>query len=322
MAEKISHCLQSIIDQTIDEYVEVIVVDDGSSDDTASVISGFADLDSRVKYFYEQNAGVSSARNMGIRAANGRYILFIDADDSIEDGYLQNIINQARATDADLLIWGIKRCLADDRIEEWKPEIGGRLDRKAFLKAFPSEQYGRHKGLYGFVSNKLVKREIVESFGLYFNPTISLMEDYDFFIGCYSCCDSFFCFYETGYRYTKKTDKLKDVSFQQLINIHCRCAELLNNEDAMTVANERLILDAIGHLSLSLFLEEKAIDSVKAKSYMNYLLGNRYCLSAIKQLETRWKLLKHLILMNSVTGVVLFVKLWRHYLSITTRHTV
>ena len=322
MAEEIGRCLQPIIDQRIEE-IEIVVVDDGSSDNTASIVSGFVAQDSRVNYFFEQHAGASSARNLGISVARGKYLLFIDGDDEIEDNYLQLIIDQARTTVADMLIWGIKRCYEDGRVEEWKPEIEGILDRKTFLKAFPSEQYGRHQGLYGFVSNKLVKRKIVNQFGLHFDTTMTLMEDYSFFLDCYSHCDSFFCFPETGYRYilgnSHKTECPKIVSYPQLIGVTVKCEELLKAEDALSTANEVLLSKAISDFSLAMFLETREISYSSVKSQMEFLWETSYCIPAIKTTSTRWKLLKNLILDRSVFGVFIFVAVWRSYLFIRTK---
>ncbi len=322
MAEEIGRCLQSIIDQRIEE-MEIVVVDDGSSDNTANVVSGFIAKDSSVKYCFEQHAGVSSARNLGIGVAGGKYLLFIDADDEIEDNYLQRIIDQAKATGADMLIWGIKRCYEDGRIEEWKPEIEGLLDRKGFLKAFPSEQYGRHQGLYGFVSNKLVKREIVNRFDLCFDTAMTLVEDYNFFLDCYSHCDSFFCFPETGYRYilgnSHKAECPKKVSFPQLIGVTVKCEELLKAEDALSTANEVLLSKAISGLSLAMFLETSEISYGKVKSQMDFLWETSYCIPAIKTTSTRWKLLKNLILDRRVFGAFIFVAVWRSYLFVRTK---
>ena len=322
MAEGIGRCLQSLIDQR-SEGIEIIVVDDGSSDNTASVVSRFAAIDSRIKYSFRQNAGVSSARNMGIKTANGKYLLFIDADDKIEANYLQNIINQARATEADMLIWGIKLCYADGHVEEWKPEIEGLFDRKVFLEAFPSEQYGPHEGLYGFVSNKLVKKEIVDRFDLHFDTEMSLMEDYDFFLDCYSHCDSFFCFPETGYLYNiGNSGRYSDSLYLQLIGVHTKCTNLLKSEGILTAENDRLLTRSIANLSLASFLEMRNAGYHKVKSCMDFLWDNPYCIPAIKTRDTRWKLLKRLILERRVFGALLFMALWRSYLFIRTKGKV
>ena len=82
-AEKyIERCLDSILKQTY-RNIEVIVVDDGSTDDSAARIKEISKLDNRVKYVYQKNAGVSAARNRGLDEAKGDKITFVDSDDTI-----------------------------------------------------------------------------------------------------------------------------------------------------------------------------------------------------------------------------------------------
>ena len=73
----IVNCLESIFAQTY-ESLEIICIDDGSNDKSAEIIKRFAASDSRVKYFYHDNAGVSVARNHGLEIASGDYIMFVD----------------------------------------------------------------------------------------------------------------------------------------------------------------------------------------------------------------------------------------------------
>ena len=322
MSDGIRRCLCSVVDQLVDD-IEVIVVDDGSTDNTGQVVSEFVAKDSRIRYFFQKNAGASSARNTGIEAAIGVYLMFIDADDEIEDHYLQSILNKAKDSRADLLVWGIKRYFPDGHTEEWRPNIMGLCNRKEFLKAFPAEQYGKHRGLYGFVSNKLVKIELVNRFRVRFDTTLSLMEDYDFFLDCYAHSDSFFCFGETGYRYlarenTDKPRNRKMVSYPQLIGVHNKCVEILKTEGAWTTENEQQLFLAIGGLSLSFFLESRTSSYSFVKSQLKFLWNEPYCISAIRQSDTRWKFLKRQILERNVLGIWLFVRVWRTYLSLRT----
>ena len=322
MADGIRRCLRAIVDQLADD-IEVLVVDDGSTDNTSLVVKEFAAKESKIRYHFQENAGVSSARNVGIEAAMGTYLLFIDADDEIEGHYLRSILGRAKESGADLLVWGIKRYRSNGRIEEWKPLIEGPYSRKDFLTAFPAEQYGRHRGLYGFVPNKLVKKELVDRFRLRFDTTLCLMEDYAFFLDCYAHCESFLCFGETGYHYLvsdgpEKPASRKSVSYPQLIRVQNKCVDILKKEGAWTTENEKLLFRAISDLSLSLFLETGERSYSSAKSNLEFIWNDPYCVSAIKQSDTRWKFLKRQILKRNVFGAWLFVQAWRSYLSIRT----
>lgn len=91
-AEYIAEALDSLRAQTYGCW-EAIVVDDGSTDDTEDVVREISSADSRVRYVLQSNAGVSAARNHGIRLSRGRYVLFLDADDVLTPSVLQAHVN-------------------------------------------------------------------------------------------------------------------------------------------------------------------------------------------------------------------------------------
>ena len=108
----IAKCLSSIIRQSYGCF-EIIIINDGSTDDSEDVIQKFQIMDERIKLYSYSNGGVSVARNRGISMAQGKYIMFIDADDWIESGYLQRIMVYVERSDADIYIWGITKQIAD-----------------------------------------------------------------------------------------------------------------------------------------------------------------------------------------------------------------
>lgn len=324
MASGVSRCLHSVVGQMTDD-LELLVVDDGSTDDSYKVVCKYADNDSRIRIIQQKNGGVSSARNAGIDASKGQYLLFIDADDEIEPGYLQRILHQAKNSRADLLIWGIKRCFSDGRIVQWKPQREGMFNRTDFLKAFPSEQYGSHKGLYGYVPNKLVNKNLVDCFGIRFDAELNTMEDYDFFLECFAHSNTIFCFGETGYRYMIYDSigtalGYRVVSYPQLIGVQNKCVDILKQEDAWTDENKALLFDTIGRLSLSMFLETLPLSWAQIKSNMDFIWMSPLCIPAIESLATRWKLLRRMILTRNVAGVFMILAIWRFYLSFRKRN--
>lgn len=93
--------VMSIINQTYDN-IEIILVDDGSKDNSSLIIDDLAKNDNRIKVIHKKNGGVSSARNVGLNNSNGKYIVFIDGDDYIESDYIEYFYNLIKKNDYDL----------------------------------------------------------------------------------------------------------------------------------------------------------------------------------------------------------------------------
>lgn len=91
-------CLDSILKQTYDDF-EVIVVNDGSTDNSQKVIDNYAKRDNRIKAFKKKNGGVSDARNYGISKAKGEYFIFVDSDDTINDKLLEKLDKEIKKYD-------------------------------------------------------------------------------------------------------------------------------------------------------------------------------------------------------------------------------
>lgn len=103
--DAIRQCIDSVLKQTYTNW-ELIIVDDGSKDNTPEIIEEYAKSDNRIKAFHIPNEGVSNARNVGLAEAQGEYVMFVDSDDWIEPDYLQQIRNYMD-DDADMYIVGI-----------------------------------------------------------------------------------------------------------------------------------------------------------------------------------------------------------------------
>lgn len=105
-------CLASILGQTFKDY-ECIIVDDGSPDNSNTIIDNYVKKDQRFKVIHQKNMGISAARNAGLDIAKGDYITFIDSDDYIANDYLEKFASKITSTDADIVICGFIEVYAE-----------------------------------------------------------------------------------------------------------------------------------------------------------------------------------------------------------------
>lgn len=111
--EYLAPCIESLTSQTYSN-LEIILVDDGSTDGSGAVCDEFAHRDSRVKVIHQKNAGVSAARNAGLENASGTYLTFVDADDGLVPHGLETALRYLRENDADMVTYGWKRHFMED----------------------------------------------------------------------------------------------------------------------------------------------------------------------------------------------------------------
>lgn len=143
-AEKIlSQCLDSLVNQQTNYRYEIIIINDGSTDGSMSVIEQYMQKNSCIRVYTQKNAGISAARNKGLELSNGRYIGFIDNDDFVETFYIQKLLDKAYEVDADVVKCGHYRYDYDKKriisTVQYKEEIiredmGAKiLDLKGFI---------------------------------------------------------------------------------------------------------------------------------------------------------------------------------------------
>ena len=103
--QHIAHCIESILSQTF-KYFELVLVNDGSIDNSAKICYQYSQNDSRINYLEKENGGPGSARNLGIKEAKGEYVYFVDGDDWIEEDLLEVCWNVLKSERPDIIIFG------------------------------------------------------------------------------------------------------------------------------------------------------------------------------------------------------------------------
>lgn len=184
--------LKDIVSQTY-ENIEIIVVDDGSTDGSVKLIETYAKEDSRIKLISIKNQGPSKARNVGMEVASGKYIRFVDADDRIPSTSIERMVN-AYAKDEEIdLVLGNYICVPEKNYFTGKNISEGKLTQKAFIVQFVKYMKAFY---YGVVWNKLYKKEIIDQYDIKFIEGIDWCEDFFFNIDYYSTCRAFYAINE------------------------------------------------------------------------------------------------------------------------------
>lgn len=163
----VESCLNSVINQSYFN-LEIILVDDGSTDKSGEICDQYALKDSRIKVIHEENAGLGEARNRGLRIASGDYICFVDSDDWIEEDYCKELVKAAERTNSDIAICGYNECFKDGKTPKVKYDDCFTTTGKEILHYTMTAN-----SKYWFnisVWNKLYKREIIS--GLWFKSRV------------------------------------------------------------------------------------------------------------------------------------------------------
>lgn len=175
-AETLGKCLDSLINQEYKD-LDIVLVDDGSKDQTAEIGKEYVKKDRRIRYFYQKNHGVSAARNKGIQEALGKYICFVDSDDWVDSDYITILISNMNKG-------GLSVCnltMDNDRKDEkWVKKLSVTQAQISVL-AYP--------GMEGFPVNKMFDLALIRHNNIFFSEEITICEDVLFSICYLSFCD-------------------------------------------------------------------------------------------------------------------------------------
>lgn len=172
-------CIESIINQTY-KNLEIILVDDGSTDNCPELCDLYAAKDSRIKVIHKENGGLVSGRKAGIQASKGEYIGYVDGDDWIGPGYYQSLMDAMRESDADIAIAGFSRDLFSVSAKMQNAIPAGLYEGKS-LEFFYQNMisYGDffNHGITTYFWNKLFRRDAIYPYQMAVDNSFFVLED-------------------------------------------------------------------------------------------------------------------------------------------------
>lgn len=193
----ITEMIQSVQRQDFNDY-EHIIVDDGSTDSTLSIVQNAKDRDSRIKVISQKNMGPANARNTALERAEGRHVLFLDSDDYLAPSTLGTLNKRARASGADIVYYNFVTYFGDDQ-SNW---ITHRIDLPTNKTFAQSELSKKIFNVLPILSaGKLIKASIIEKHKLRFKEKYKRGEDVDFGVRLVTCAKTFAYVNHDGYFY-------------------------------------------------------------------------------------------------------------------------
>lgn len=183
-AEKyLKECIESI-QNSLYSNLEIILVNDGSTDNSKSIIHEYSKKDKRIIVINQENSGPSAARNTGLKYATGQYIAFVDSDDFVDKEIYLELYNQIKLSKSDIATIGMKRVYLNH-----KTTLFYKFDeKKVFTQKEALEEFFDNNIITFSLCDKLFSKEIIN--GIRLDENIKMCEDQKFVFDCIMNCNS------------------------------------------------------------------------------------------------------------------------------------
>nr|WP_321302565.1 glycosyltransferase family 2 protein [uncultured Trichococcus sp.] len=322
--EKYIHsCIGSVLEQTY-ENLEILLVDDGSLDNSASICDEYALLDNRVKVIHKENGGLSDARNCGLHAARGEYIHFLDGDDYIEHILIEKAVKEASENNADVIIWGYYADFVTEH-EILQNTVEHRIKYGIFdknnLKEIPLTE--ELIGILGYAWNKLYLRSFLIDNNFSFLKGLSLIEDITFNSPVLSCAKKIVFLEEPLIHYMQRPRKTLGSQFYEnffelnaqacmLIHELLKCWEIDNSVLEKVVAYK--CFNAI-KATIIMLTSSDNISKQQKKIYLDGILNDSETHNMLKNIQLsslKNKIVYRMIKMKKSYFLLVMYKLFRH----------
>lgn len=277
-SEALNDSIGSILAQTYTN-LELVLVDDGSTDASPAVCDEFASRDDRVVVVHQRNGGVSSARNTGIAEATGEYLTFVDADDFLHPDALATVMPRLRQDQADLACFGMTFVRHDGQ------RVVGRDVKSVahgMLLESPDSLRESFFGLFELnywssVCNKVFSRRLVRDNRIEFDGRMAVLEDFEFVVTTLTC--------------TPRTVVLPDALYDYRINVTQRSSS--RRPDIDYLRNFRLLDESLQRLAIAIRIgSPRQVSQLSSMIFRFYLIGLEMYFARTMGHQTRYRSVK------------------------------
>ena len=253
----IEKAIDSILSQTY-KYLEIILVDDGSTDNSGKICDEYAKKDSRIVVVHQENGGVAEAYNKGLETSTGDYIGFVDPDDYIEKEMFEDLYSIAQREKVDIVNCGFYSHIGVKvyELNNYGIEPNVRVDREQ-IREFLSEY--KVKGV-NLVVTKLIKRNIITDYNIRVVPKLNIQEDTIFCLQIMLKAESMYFTDKSYYHYIIRENSLTTKKYRKDIYKHYNKAFLLIKQiydEEGIKGYEHELLVRFAHYALVILKREK-----------------------------------------------------------------
>ena len=268
-------CLNTIINQTY-KNLEIILIDDGSTDNSSTICDEYCKKDKRIKVIHKNNEGVSSARNKGIELSKGKYIVFIDPDDYVTDDHIEGLYDCIISNNVDLVISNLIDIDEDGIILNNERKKSFLMNKDQCLKELLSED-----NFYHVCCGNMYRRDLLEK--IRFNCEYSIAEDLDFLYRYIKHIRSAYFLSENTYYYLKREDSITNSAYGEKWNDELKICNFIINEtckldnDLHKYAKKKYIIFNINQ-AYRFALNKNQIKNLKnnIKLYKNEIFNSKF----------------------------------------------
>ncbi|WJH32304.1 glycosyltransferase [Paenibacillus sp. CC-CFT747] len=271
----IRSCIESLLTQSLHES-EFIFVNDGSKDNGERIIKEYQEEDNRIILINQANQGVSAARNAGIKVARGKYLGFVDADDSVDLDFLETLYSEAENDQCDIVVSALEIELEGRRVVTESPFPAGlvmgtkEIEEEVLPYFIKTDQLNT-------ACTKLYRRTVIQDNGVEFPLKVALGEDGIFNMRAFQRAKRIKFIRYTGYHYRETagsaTRNLRDKDyFQRALEVHTMdYSELLPNYKDKNKIRRLLSIRLIHNVMSFAYVYLKAADEWSLRKRLGYV---------------------------------------------------